>query len=95
MPPLGEKHLHELHSIEEFRTVQQRIHSNIPESHKSLSSADKENLLGSLGDIIDGLESFQAANSDPQVEIELACVRYVRDRLARAWSDDLYIDALR
>jgi hypothetical protein len=67
----------------------------IEQQSPRLSSADKENLLGSLGDIIDGLESFQAAHSDPQIEIELSCVRYVRDRLASAWSDDLYIDALR
>ena len=70
-------------------------HSDFPESRKPLSPVDKENLLGSLGDIIDGLESFQAANSDPQIEIELACVRFVRDRLARAWADDLYLDPLR
>jgi hypothetical protein len=58
---------------------------------KSLSSADKELILGNLGDIIDGLESAQAAHPNPQIEIELSSVRFVRDRLARAWADDLYL----
>jgi hypothetical protein len=66
-----------------------------PKNKADLSPSDKGHLLGNLGDAIDGLESFQAANSNQQIEAVLACVRYVWDRLARAWSDDLYTDALR
>ena len=34
-----------------------------------------------IGDIIDALESFQAAHADPLIESQLADLRYIRSRL--------------
>ena len=40
-------------------------------------------LIGLLGDIIDGLESVQVLYADPFIEAQLADLRYVRDRLSQ------------
>jgi hypothetical protein len=38
-------------------------------------------LIALLGDVIDGLESYQAAHADPFIEGQLADLRYVHARL--------------
>jgi hypothetical protein len=43
---------------------------------------DKASLLSMLGDVIDALESFQAAHADQFIENQIADLRYVRNRLA-------------
>ena len=43
--------------------------------------SDELALVATLGDIIDGLESFQAEHADAFIEDALADLRFVRDSL--------------
>jgi hypothetical protein len=45
---------------------------------------EEEVLIGLLGDVVDGLEAFQAIHQDPFIENQLSDIRYVRSRWLRS-----------
>jgi hypothetical protein len=51
-------------------------------SNNIFSEDRKASLVAALDDICDGLESHQAAHSDPFIESQLDLVRWARDQLA-------------
>ena len=58
----------------------------MPEYIPSPHYKDKSSLLVMLGDVIDALESFQAAHAecaDPFIENQIGDLRYIRSRLTK------------